>query len=270
MLSLKNKTALVTGASSGIGESIARKLAEAGAQLVLVARSEPVLLRLAEELTKTYGSRCTVITADLSRPDCAVQLQREIQSKDLQIDILINNAGVGTYGPFETLSAKAELSEIALNVSAVVELTHAFIPSMLSRQSGVVLNIASTAAFQPTPYMAVYGATKAFVLSFSEALWAEFHDRGVRVIALCPGPVETSFIGKLGDPSIRQTSVFSRLAKPEHVADMALKALHSSSPTHILGFKNWLFANLIRFVPRRVVAKAGAGMLMPSHLKHRN
>jgi len=267
MSSLKNKTVLVTGASSGIGEAIARKLAEAGAQLVLVARSEALLYSLASELTKSYGALCTVITADLSAPDCAANLQRHLESKNLQIDILINNAGFGTYGSFETLSADTELNEIAVNVSAVVALTHAFIPGMLVRRSGAVLNIASTAAFQPAPYMAVYAATKAFVLSFSEALWAEFHGRGVHVAALCPGPVDTGFIDKLEDASIRQTSVFSKTVKPEYVAEMALNALLSSRPTHIVGLKNWLLANSIRFAPRRVVAKAGASMLRPSHLK---
>jgi len=267
MQSLKNKTALVTGASAGIGASIARKLAEAGAHLVLVARSESELFRLAGELTDAYGSMCTVIPADLSLPDCAVKVQHAIESQNLQIDILVNNAGFGTYGPFETLAAEAERREIAVNIDAVVALTHAFIPGMLARKSGAVLNIASTAAFQPAPYMAVYAATKAFVLSFSEALWAEFHGRGVHVAALCPGPVDTGFIDKLGDASIRQTSVFSKTVKPEYVAEMALKALQSSSPTHIVGFKNWLLANSIRFVPRRVVAKTGAGLLMPSSLK---
>jgi short-subunit dehydrogenase len=267
MFSLKNKIALVTGASSGIGEAIARMLAEAGAQLVLVARSEAALCRISEELTETYGTHCTVITADLSARDCAVNLQREIDSKNFQIDILINNAGFGTYGPFESLSAQAEQREIAVNISAVVALTHAFIPGMLARRSGAVLNIASTAAFQPAPYMAVYAATKAFVLSFSEALWAEFNGRGVHVAALCPGPVDTSFIDKLEDASIRQTSVFSKTVKPEYVAEMALNALLSSRPTHIVGLKNWLLANSIRFAPRRVVAKAGASMLRPSHLK---
>jgi len=267
MHSLKNKTALVTGASSGIGASIARKLAEAGAHLVLVARSEAALSRLAGELTDVYGTKCTVIPADLSLPDCVAKLQLEIESQHLQIDILINNAGFGTYGSFENLVAEEERREIAVNIDAVVALTHAFIPAMLARKSGVVLNIASTAAFQPAPYMAVYAATKAFVLSFSEALWAEFHGRGVHVAALCPGPVDTGFIDKLGDTSIRQTSVFSKTVKPDYVAEMALKALQSSSPTHIVGFKNWLLANSIRFVPRRVVAKTGAGLLMPSSLK---
>ena len=244
MHSLKNKTALVTGASSGIGASIARKLAEAGVHLVLVARSEPELSRLAGELTDTYGTQCTVIPIDLSVPDCAVKLQRKIEFQNLQIDILVNNAGFGTYGPFETLAAEAERREIAVNIDAVVTLTHAF-----------------------TPYMAVYGATKAFVLSFSEALWAEFHGRGVHVAALCPGPVDTGFIDKLGDASIRKTSVFSKTVKPEYVAEMALKALHGSSPTQIVGFKNWLLANSIRFVPRRLVAKTGAELLRPSGLK---
>ena len=278
MDNLNNRTALVTGASSGIGEAIARKLAAAGAHLVLVARSESALSRLAVELKEAYGSRCTVITADLSTTGGPVEVQREIELKNIEIDILVNNAGFGTYGPFETLAAETERREIAVNISALVGLTHAFIPGMLERRSGAVLNIASTAAFQPAPYMAVYAATKScvfsfccvfvvFVLSFSEALWAEFQGRGVHVAALCPGPVDTGFIDKLGDASIRQTSVFSKTVKPEQVAEKALEALQSPNPTHIVGFKNWLLANSVRLAPRRVVAKAGAGLLRPASVK---
>ena len=267
MDNLNNRTALVTGASSGIGEAIARKLAAAGAHLVLVARSESALSRLAVELKEAYGSRCTVITADLSTTGGPVEVQREIELKNIEIDILVNNAGFGTYGPFETLAAETERREIAVNISALVGLTHAFIPGMLERRSGAVLNIASTAAFQPAPYMAVYAATKSCVLSFSEALWAEFQGRGVHVAALCPGPVDTGFIDKLGDASIRQTSVFSKTVKPEQVAEKALEALQSPNPTHIVGFKNWLLANSVRLAPRRVVAKAGAGLLRPASVK---
>ena len=266
MNSFKHKTALVTGASSGIGEAIARKLAEAGASLVLVARSEQALSLLAAELSISFGTRCHVIVLDLSLADSVVQIQQEVESEQIQIDILINNAGFGTYGQFETISAETEQKEISLNVAAVVGLTHAFIGGMLERRSGAILNVASIAAFQPVPYMAVYAATKAFVLSFSEALWAEFKGRGVHVAALCPGPVDTAFIDKLGDPSIRKTSIFSQTVQPSYVADMALKALCNENSTHIIGFKNWLSANSIRFAPRSLVAKMAAALLKPSNL----
>lgn len=263
MNTFKNKTALVTGASSGIGKEIAKKLAEAGCKLILVARSEPVLNQLALELNKKHRAPAHVFVADLSKPNCATLLFEQVTALNLHVDILVNNAGFGTYGPFETIHSQAEQDEIAVNISALVGLTHAFIPGMLSKGSGSVLNIASVAAFQPVAFLAVYAATKAFVLSFSEALWAEYQDRGLHVAALCPPAVDTVFIDKLGDASVKNTSVFSKTISAEHVALEAMKVLNSAKPTHIIGFKNWLLVNSLRFVPRSLVAKTGAAMLRP-------
>lgn len=190
-----------------------------------------------------------------------ITLLKNIDFLNINIDILINNAGFGTYGRFETIAAELEQDEISVNVFAVVSITHALIPGMIARQSGVILNIASTASFQPSAFMAVYAASKAFVLNFSEALWAEYQDRGIYVAALCPGPVETGFIDKLGDKTIRQTAVFSKTVSAEYVAKKTMKVLQSNHPTHILGFKNWVMINSIRFVPRALVAKVGAKML---------
>ncbi len=265
MAQLKGKTALITGASSGIGKAIASRLGAEGVNLVLVARSQATLVQLADALSRQYGVSATAVVLDLSQPNCGAHLHSQLQSKGVVVDILVNNAGLGTYGPFETRSPEVEQEEIAVNVSAVVSLTHAFLPSMLERKTGVVLNLASTAAFQPVPYMAVYAATKAFVLSFSEALWAECRGKGVHVVALCPGAVETQFIDKLGDASVRQTSVFSQTIQATEVAEQALRAIQGRAPNRIIGVKNWLMANSVRFGPRSMVASSGEKMLRPAN-----
>lgn len=266
-MSLRHRrTALITGASSGIGRALAKRLAAEGLNLVLVARNESALNDLARELTQLDYIQTTVIAQDLAIEGSGLLLQTRLAALGIAIDVLVNNAGFGTYGPFETLSSQTEQSEIAVNVSAVVDLCHAFVPGMLARGSGAVLNIASTAAFQPGPYLAVYAATKAFVLSFSEALWAEYRHRGVHVAALCPGPVETAFIDKLDNPAVRQTSTFAHTTTAEHVAEEAVKALRGTAPSRIVGFKHWLLANSIRLVPRALVARSGAGMLKPPNL----
>jgi short-subunit dehydrogenase len=270
MHAFAGKTALVTGASSGIGEALARLLASQGVHLVLVARSQDRLQALAQELGARHGVRARALAADLAQPGCGAALQSRVQALGETVDILVNNAGFGTYGPFEDIAPEAEQSEIALNVAAVVDLTHAFLPAMLARGDGAVLNVASTAAFQPTPYLAVYGATKAFVLSFSEALWAEYRGRGIHVAALCPGAVETAFIAGLGDPAVRQTSTFATTLSPEAVAQRAVQALRGTSPTHIVGVKNWLMAQSIRLSPRRAVALIGAALMRPARLGARS
>jgi short-subunit dehydrogenase len=157
-----------------------------------------------------------------------------------------------------------------VNVAAVVSLAHAFLPGMLERGQGAVLKVASTASFQPGPYMAVYEATKAFVLSFSEALWAEHRQRGIHVAALCPGAVATGFIDRLGDPNVRKTAVFAVTLRPEQVALRAISALRSRKPTHIVGIKNWWLAQSPRFSPRTWVAMIGASVLQPAKATHLN
>ena len=264
MNTLKGKTALITGASAGIGEALARKLAAEGVNLLLVARSQAKLERLACELGQTYSVRCVPLVADLSQPHCGSSLRQAVQRVNAQVDILVNNAGFGTYGSFETISSESEQNEIAVNIAAVVDLAHAFLPDMLRRGSGTILNLASTASFQPVPYLAVYAATKAFVLSFSEALWAEYRERGIHVVALCPSAVDTGFIGGLGDEAVRGTAVFSKTLSPEHVADQAIVALRGNQAIHIVGIKNWLMAQSLRFAPRAMVARAGAKMMRPS------
>ena len=174
MFSYAGKTALITGASSGIGEAFARILAGCGMNLILVARSAEKLRALAQELSGQHGIRAEVVPADLCGEGAVQEVYQRTQALGVPVDLLVNNAGVGTYGGFDTLTLEREHEEIMLNVTALVDLTHAFLPAMAERKDGGVINVASIAAFQPLPYQAVYGASKAFVLSFSLALWAEY------------------------------------------------------------------------------------------------
>jgi short-subunit dehydrogenase len=184
---------LITGASSGIGEAFARKLAARGHNLLLVSRTEEKLMMLCNEAGRSNNIRAEYFAVDLSRPDAPQRLFEETQKRELEIDLLINNAGFGSMGDFRKLDLDRELNMIDLNIRSLVELTHRFIQPMRERKSGAIMNVASTAGFQPVPFMATYAATKAFVLSFSEALWEENRTYGIKVMALCPGVTETNF-----------------------------------------------------------------------------
>src|SRR5437660_727980 len=186
-------TTLITGASSGIGEAFARKLAARGHNLLLVARTEEKLVMLCSELGRSKSIRAQYVAMDLAEPEAAARLFEETQQRDLQIDFLINNAGFGSMGDLAKLDLERELNMIDLNIRSLVELTHRFLQPMRERRSGRIINVASTAGFQAVPFMATYAATKAFVLSFSEALWEENRPYGIGVMALCPGVTETNF-----------------------------------------------------------------------------
>src|SRR6478672_10987966 len=187
------KATLITGASSGIGETFARKLAAQGHDVLLVARSEDKLIALCNELGLNHNVRAQYFVADLSQPDAPARLLAETVERNLEIDLLINNAGFGSMGDFAKLDFELELKMIDLNIRSLVELTHRFLQPMRERKSGSIINVASTAGFQGVPFMATYAATKAFVLSFSEALWEENRTYGIKVMALCPGVTETGF-----------------------------------------------------------------------------
>src|ERR1051325_400430 len=191
-------TALVTGASGGIGEELARLFAADGHALVLVARSEEKLRRLAEELGAKHGVAVRVLASDLSRAEAPREILEELTRAGVSVDALVNNAGIGTWGLFAETDLKQELELLQINVVALTHLTKLFLPSMIARGRGYVCNVASTAAFQPGPLMAVYYASKAYVLSFSEALSNETAGTGVVVSALCPGPTETGFVAAAG------------------------------------------------------------------------
>ncbi|MCZ8523054.1 MULTISPECIES: SDR family NAD(P)-dependent oxidoreductase [Paenibacillus] len=246
MFTYSNKTALITGASSGIGEAFARSLAALACNLILVARNEAKLKALAAELSAVHQVKTTVIALDLSVPGTAQALFSEVQKHQLKVDLLINNAGFATYGYFEQIPGERQHEEVMLNVAALVDITHAFMPDLLRSRDGGLINVSSTAAFQPDPYMAVYGATKAFVLSFSEALWAENRSRGLRVLALCPGATETSFFDVVG---AKEASVGNRLT-PDTVVQKALRALEKGRSHVITGRQNYLVAQVSRLFSR--------------------
>jgi short-subunit dehydrogenase len=258
MFQYKGKTALITGASSGIGAAFARSLAQRGMNVVLVARSGDKLDKLAGELTAKFKIRGEVIACDLSLENAVEQVQQATQSYGLAVDLLINNAGFATFGPFEEQVAGQQHQEVMLNVTTLVDLTHAFLPAMLAQGSGGIINLASTAAFQPLPYMAIYGATKAFVLSFSEALWGEYHNKGVRIMALCPGPTDTAFFDKAGEGGAA-----GKMASPEQVVEKALKALEKGKSYIIYGTGNYIMVQSARFFPRHLVTLISSRMLKP-------
>jgi uncharacterized protein len=253
------KTALVTGASAGIGMEFAHQLADRGVNVILVARRKARLEELAAELVaRNKDCKAYVFEADLSKPSAVKEIRSFVTSNKLSVDILVNNAGFGTYGPFIEQAAERELEEIAVNCSSLVALCHEFIPDMLRRGRGGVLNVASIAGFQPIAYMAVYGATKAFVLSFSEALWAELKPNNVRVVAVCPGPVSTEFFSIAGNKPTGQVET------PTHCVSMALDALdHGRSHVITGGVQNLVLSNVSRFLSRELAAQAAAIALKP-------
>lgn len=250
-------TTLITGASSGIGAAFARKLAARGRNVLLVARSEDKLIALCNELGRLTSVRAQYLTIDLEQPDAAAQLFEETQKRELEIDMLINNAGFGSMGDFTKLDLNRELEMIQLNIRALVDLTHRFLPPMRERQRGTIINVSSTAGFQAVPYMATYAATKAFVLSFSEALWDENRKHGVNVMALCPGVTETNFFEASGidRPPMRT------IQTPEEVVETALRALHRKKGLVISGWTNLLTVEAERFVPRSVVTRVAGKAL---------
>jgi hypothetical protein len=259
----RQQIAVITGASSGIGEALARAMAARGTHVVLAARSAARLEEVAQAIRRA-GGVATVLPSDLSQPDAAQRLYDEVTRLGLEVDTLVNNAGFGYHGPFESEAPEHLHGQLQVNMVALAELTHLFVPSLLARR-GTVLNLASTSAFQPAPYMSVYGATKAFVLSFSEALWAEYHDRGLHVAALCPGPVETPFIDAAG-PEARGTAVFKHTLSIDQVVRECLAVMASTRPTRVVGWRNRLLCLSGRFSPRELVARMGARMMLPRSL----
>jgi len=243
---------LITGASSGIGEAFARALAARGNNLLLVARSEDKLMRLCSELGRISSIHCQQIALDLSRQESPARLFDETKARGLEIDLLINNAGFGSMGEFATLDLAHELNMIDLNMRSLVELTHRFLQPMRERKSGAIINVASTAGFQAVPYMATYAATKAFVLSFSEALWEENRPYGVEVLALCPGVTETGFFAAshIQKPPARTSET------PEQVVETALRGLKRRRSSIISGAPNKVMVATERLIPRSFVLRA--------------
>lgn len=252
--------ALITGASSGIGECFARALAARKHNLVLVARSKDKLEALAEELRAKHGVQAVVFDADLSVPGAAAALAEKLAAGKLSVDLLVNNAGFGARGEFWNLPLERFDEMLQLNVLALVELTHRLLPVMIENKSGGVINVSSTASFQPVPYTTVYGATKAFVTSFSMAIAEELRPHGVKVVTLCPGGTKTNFF-VAGD--YKKRTLPGGLQAPEEVVEEALRALDRSGGLVIPRFLNKLSIFSQRLTPRSTVARITARLFRP-------
>ncbi|GAA0359642.1 SDR family NAD(P)-dependent oxidoreductase [Bacillus horti] len=255
----RKKTALVTGASSGIGEVFAHELAKKGCNLILVARTQERLEQLARVLEEMYTINAVVIPMDLGRFDAAGRIAQEVSNLGLSVDILINNAGFGTLGRFNDIPQSRLIQEIQLNIGSLTELTHLFIGGMCERKDGVIVSVASMTAFQPTPFMAVYGATKAYILSFTEALWAEYRESGVRIVALCPGETKSSFHAVSGTECLN-----SKRMEPIEVVNAAFDAVEKDRSSRIVGINNNVMALLSRFLPRRVIINVTKNIFQPA------
>jgi len=248
----RRKTALVTGASSGIGLDLAKRFAAEGHDVALVARSEGKLKELAAALEAEHQVRAHVVTADLAQPRAAETLVAALEARGIAVDVLVNNAGYALYGAFTETDLADELNMIQVNIVALTHLTKLVVRQMVAKKAGRVLNVASTAAFQPGPLMAVYYATKAYVLSFSEALANELRGTGVTVTALCPGPTATGFQARAQmeeSKLVRGKSIMTS----EVVARAGYSGLMKGKTIVIPGMSNKMMANAVRFLPRNTV-----------------
>jgi uncharacterized protein len=245
------KTALVTGASGGIGKSIAEQFAKAGNDVVIVARNLAELEKIAAEWQTRYNVSVTPIRTDLAQPGAAQILADDIIARNIEIAYLVNNAGYGLFGHFKDSALDAELAMMTINMTTLTVLSKRFLPSVLKHQ-GKIMNVASTAAFQPGPYMAVYYATKSYVLSLTEALASELEGTSVTVTALCPGPTASGF----QDKAAMQSSGLvkgKRLPTADEVGVLGYHAMMAGKRVYIPGTMNWLMAQSVRFTPRRMV-----------------
>ena len=257
---MAQEIALVTGASSGIGAALARRLAREGRHVALVARRVERLEALARELEQQHGGRAHVIPADLTRPGGVKTLLDEVATRGLAVDWLVNHAGFGTMGRIDRVPVERELEEIRLNVEALVELTVRCVPAMVERKHGVVMNVASVAGFTPSPYMATYAATKAFVLSFSEAIAVELQETGVHVLCVCPGFTKTEFQEK-AEVDTGRVPQFAWMTS-EQVADQAVDAVGKKTVL-VNGAMNSLLTTSLRLVPRAAVTRIAGALMRP-------
>jgi len=259
-MGMNNKVALITGASGGIGYELAKLFAADHYDLVLVARSAGKLGQIADELQGQHGISIKVISLDLTAAPAPQFLFDQLQREGIAVEILVNNAGYGKFGEFAKIPLEESLAQIQLNITALSHLTKLFLAPMLERRAGRILNVASTAGFQPGPLMAVYYATKAYVISFSEALANELSGTGVTVTCLCPGATDTGFQGRAGT----EKSVLFRKLRPMNAQTVALdgyRGLMAGKTLVISGFRNWLLAEATRFGPRKMVTAISRKML---------
>jgi short-subunit dehydrogenase len=251
---ITKNTALITGASSGIGLELAKILASKGVNLVLVARNKSKLDELKVKLEHQHKVSVYTIEKDLSKPNSAQEVYAETCKQSIQIDYLINNAGFGDFGMFYETNWDKESQMINLNITTLTQFTKLYLKEMVSRESGKIMNIASTAAFQPGPMMAVYFATKAFVLSFSEAIGNEVNNKGITVTALCPGMTKTGF-EKAAAMQKSGLVKGKKLPTAKDVAEFGYNSMMKGTPVAIHGFMNNVIANSVRFLPRKLVVK---------------
>ncbi|MBW5482168.1 SDR family NAD(P)-dependent oxidoreductase [Streptomyces bambusae] len=249
-MTYRGTVALITGASAGLGVEFARQWAARGADVVLVARRLERLEELARDLEKRYGVRATPIAADLALPGAGAALRADLDSRGIRVQTLVNNAGFGAYGPFVDQDPARIDQMIQLNIAALTGLTRAFLPDLVADGRGALVTVASTAAYQPTPSMAVYGATKAFVLSFTEAIAYETRTSPLRVLAVSPGPTSTEFFDIAGS----ENAAVGRLATPEQVVSTARRALErgTTPPSVVAGLGNRISARAAGLAPRRL------------------
>ena len=257
---MKTKRALITGASKGIGKEFARMHASKGDDLVLVARSHDQLILLKEELeTKYKDIRIEIIVKDLTESKSAIEIYDELKTKNIQVNYLINNAGVGEYGFFVDTDWDRFEKMIDLIIKTLTYLCHLFVPDMMKHKEGKIMNVSSTAAFQPGPMMAVYFASKSYVLHLSEALNNEAKEFGVSVTVLCPGPTETYF---MKDSKMEKSNLMKnmKLASSHSVALSGYNAMMENQPVKVYGFLNRVIASSVRFVPRKWVVSLSLKM----------
>lgn len=246
--------ALITGASSGLGEQFAHRIAAAGKDVVLVARREEKLQALSTKLEAAHNIRALVVPEDLARDGAAQRIRSAVDAAGLSVGILVNNAGFGRFEPFEHTPMAQNSDMVRVNCVAPVELTQVFVPDMLEKGAGCLVYVASTAAFVPTPWMAVYGATKSFNLFLAEALWAEYQGRGIDVLAVCPGVTTTGF-QEVADVDGNPPGLM--VATAEEVVDATLARLHKG-PSFVHGWANQPAVFLSRFFPRSLVARVSS------------
>lgn len=246
-----SKWAVVTGASGGLGEAYARELASQGSNVILVARSVDKMEVIAREIEARHGTETMILPCNLSDPAERSTLVDKLDT--LEIHTLVNNAGFASMGMLGELDRDRVVNEVELNVVALTQLTHAVLPKMVADRRGAIINVASTAAFQPIPQMATYAATKSFVLSFTSALWGEMEGTGVRVVCICPGPTETSFFENAGNGDLMKIR-----RSPEQVVATTFAALRSGKPYAVDGFGNNVLSKMARFVPTALLVKAAA------------
>jgi hypothetical protein len=246
------QTALITGASGGIGYELAKLFARDHFNLVLVARNGEKLTQFADELQRQFGITAKTIAIDLAASSAPQSVFDQLKKEAITVDILVNNAGYGNFGEFATMPLEDVVGQINLNITALTALTRLFVPAMVERRSGRIMNVASTAGFQPGPLMAVYYATKAYVISFTEALANELKQSGVTVTCFCPGATETGFASRAGNDKTRLFQKFGPM-NVKTVAAQGYRGLMKGKTLVIAGTKNWLIAESVRFAPRKAV-----------------